>query len=150
MNLLFKLCIIALPFSSATSVRRAKSSKQGKSPRKPATYFSVLSAAQEPNGCESTALRNAVATFFEDQLCVAVSYSGLSGPELFSHIHGPAPIGEENAVLFTLSTGTIKNDCFTLDHALERQLKKGLLYFRVHSEQCPGGEIRGQIFANVI
>lgn len=151
---LFSLLLLALPFLALGNTRNlkdkgAKGGKGGKKGKKDKTYnfFSVLNAAQEPQGCESYASGNAIATFDGYELCIMLSYHDLSGLELFSHIHGPALVGEENGVIFTLSMSPIKNDCFTLDKTQAEYLKDGLLYFNIHSETCPTGEIRGQIFA---
>ena len=74
----------------------SKSSKRngGMMGSKTETYFSVISAAQGVPGCTSSALGNAIATVQDGNLCVKLSYDGLSGPELSSHIHGPGAIGE--------------------------------------------------------
>jgi hypothetical protein len=111
------------------------------------TYYSVLSAAQEVPGCTSSALGNAIATVEGDQFCIRLSYDGLSGPELFSHVHGPAAIGETGPVIFTLAMSTQKIECFTLTEDNMNAIENELYYFNVHSEMCPGGEIRGQILA---
>jgi hypothetical protein len=113
--------------------------------RGPDTYFSLLSAAQEVPGCTSSALGNAVATVDGDQFCIRLSYDGLSGPELFSHVHGPAAIGETGPVVFTMDMSTQKTQCFTLSEDNMNAIENELYYFNVHSEMCPGGEIRGQI-----
>ena len=121
-------------------------------------YFSVLSAAQErgPNGeigaevCDSDAMGNAVATFNPNNrnFCINLSYSGLSEMEVAAHIHGPAPVGENAPVLYTLSMDPIKNDCVKLTRREARQLSRGEFYFNIHTAQCPAGEIRGQILPN--
>lgn len=112
-------------------------------------YTSFLSPAIEIPFCTAAnpALGNALVTYddFTNQLCANLTYSGLTGPELFSHIHGPAPIGATADVLFTLSTGQIKTDCFQLTNVQEAYLESGLLYFNVHTQACQPGEIRGQI-----
>jgi hypothetical protein len=111
----------------------------------PDTYFALLSAAQEVPGCMSTALGNAVATVDGDQFCIRLSYDGLSGPELFSHVHGPAAIGETGPVVFTMDMTTQKTQCFTLSKDNMKAIENEEYYFNVHSDMCPGGEIRGQI-----
>ncbi|GKY90933.1 hypothetical protein MPSEU_000066100 [Mayamaea pseudoterrestris] len=115
-------------------------------------YFtSVMNGAQ--SGCyKSEALGNAVATLSGSRFCINLSYIGLSSPELYSHIHGPATVGISNTadVLYTLSTGAVKTpakgDCFQITESEKKDLMKGLWYFNVHTKQCPNGEIRGQIF----
>jgi hypothetical protein len=109
------------------------------------TYFSVINAAQEVPLCSSSALGNAVATVEDGRFCIALSYSGLSGPELFSHVHGMAAIGEAGPVIITLDTGTQKTQCFDITDEGVDDLDAKLWYFNIHSEMCPSGEIRGQI-----
>jgi hypothetical protein len=113
------------------------------------TYFALLSGAQEnPDPCMSAALGNALVTLDGFELCIKLSYSGLSGPEIYSHIHGPAPIGmNAGPAIFVLGTDTVKAECFTLDDDQVGYVEDGLLYFNVHSEMCPSGEIRGQIIS---
>lgn len=110
-------------------------------------YTSLLSPANEVPFCEAAnpALGNALLTYDGTSLCAHVTYDGLTGPELFSHIHGPAPIGQTGPVLFTLSTGQIKRDCFALTTEEQAHLEAGMLYFNVHTDACQPGEIRGQI-----
>jgi hypothetical protein len=110
-------------------------------------YFSLISAAQNVAPCMSQASGNAFATLngTSSELCIKLSYSGLSGTELYSHIHGPAKIGATGGLLFVLSLDTIKTDCFILDSEKIEYLEAGYLYFNIHSEMCPSGEIRGQI-----
>ncbi|GKY99039.1 hypothetical protein MPSEU_000859600 [Mayamaea pseudoterrestris] len=114
-------------------------------------YSALLNGAQ--SGCyESEALGNAVVSLRGSNLCVFLSYTGLSTPELYSHIHGPAKVGIASTadVLYTLSKGTVKTpakgNCFTITPSEKKDLNRGLWYFNVHTDQCPGGEIRGQIF----
>jgi hypothetical protein len=109
------------------------------------TYYSVISAAQEVPGCTSSALGNAIATVQDGNLCIKLSYDGLSGPELFSHIHGPAAIGETAPVIFTMALTTQKTQCFELTKDQMKELDDKLWYFNIHSDMCPGGEIRCQI-----
>jgi hypothetical protein len=106
-----------------------------------------MNAAQEVTPCMSQASGSAIATLdaMSSELCIKLSYAGLSGPELFSHIHGPGKIGVNGGVLFPLSPDPIKTDCYMLNADQMHHLKLGHLYFNVHSEMCPSGEIRGQI-----
>jgi hypothetical protein len=109
------------------------------------TYFALISAAQEVPECMSSAIGNAVATVQDDQFCIKLSYVGLSGPELSSHVHGPAAVGEAGPVIFTLLPSTQKTQCFDLNKEMKDDLDDELWYFNVHSAMCEGGEIRGQI-----
>ena len=106
----------------------------------------MINAAQENPFCDkATGIGNALLTLRDVELCLSLSYIGLSSDELFSHIHGPAEIGMNGDVIFPLSTGPDKSDCFELSKRQQRELKRGLWYFNIHSESCPPGEIRGQI-----
>ena len=107
--------------------------------------FSVLNAAQDVTPCDSTALGNAMATLENNRFCIFLSYSGLSSSESASNIRGPAELNAEADVLFTLSSGTSKNDCFDLSAEDISDLYDGLLYFNIETPACPEGEIRGQI-----
>lgn len=71
--------------------------------------------------------------------------SSLSGDQTGAHIHGPAEIGEEADVLYALPTGDVISGSFTYDQSDEADFLDGLTYLNVHSEDFPGGEIRGQL-----
>jgi hypothetical protein len=137
--------LATLLLSASVQAKRDKSARRGLKGGGPDTYFAVISAAQEVPGCMSSALGNAVATVEDDKFCIALSYDGLSGPELFSHIHGPAAIGETGPVIFTMALSTQKTQCFELTKDNKKNLEDELYYFNIHSDLCPGGEIRGQI-----
>lgn len=114
-------------------------------------YISVLNAAQENTACTSAALGNAVATYdpASSMLCIKLSYSGLSGTETVSHIHGPAAIGADSGVQVNIGTlissATQKTGCVTITAEQAVDLYNNMYYFNVHSSLCPAGEIRGQI-----
>lgn len=108
--------------------------------------FSHLNSAQSVTTCSvPSALGNALLTYENMNLCIHLTYSGLSGNEVVSHIHGPAMVGEDGDVLFTLTNNATKVECFTLDSTQENFLINQKLYFNVHTDACPSGEIRGQI-----
>jgi CHRD domain len=109
-----------------------------------------LNTAQENPTCIATAATgNAIATYDRstNSFCYSLSYVGLSVlPEKFSHIHGPAAIGANGSIIFTLPTASNKNGCVTMTEEQEGWLLDNLLYFNVHSTVlCPMGELRGQI-----
>jgi hypothetical protein len=137
--------LATLLLSASVQAKKDTSAHRGLKGGGPDTYFAVISAAQEVPGCMSSALGNAVATVEDDKFCIALSYDGLSGLELFSHIHGPAAIGETGPVVFTMALSTQKTECFELTKDNKKNLEDGLYYFNVHSDMCPDGEIRGQI-----
>jgi hypothetical protein len=75
-----------------------------------------------------------------------ITYSGLSGPALAAHIHGPAEPGANAGVAIPFAspaspiTGTA-----TLTDAQAADLAAGKYYVNVHTDANKGGEIRGQI-----
>ncbi|GAB0113944.1 CHRD domain-containing protein [Acidisoma sp. C75] len=82
-----------------------------------------------------------------------VTYSGLSGPVVAAHIHGPATPTMDQAPLASAPvvvpftpplTSPIQGSAkLTLDQV--SQLLGGLYYVNLHTAAFPGGEIRGQI-----
>jgi hypothetical protein len=77
-------------------------------------------------------------------------YSGLTGPAIMAHFHGPAEAGKNAPVVVPIFTtaaaakspfeGTAK-----LTDAQEKQLLGGEWYVNVHTEANKAGEIRGQL-----
>lgn len=111
-------------------------------------YIALLNAGQEVPSNSSTGFGVAFITFDKTtgMLCPSVTTSGLTGTETAAHIHGPAAVGVNAAVLFALPTGNPKAGCVgPLDKDQAKALKKSELYINVHSTLFPGGEIRGQI-----
>ncbi len=95
--------------SASVQAKNMKSSRRGGKGGGPDyTYFALISAAQEVPGCMSSALGNAIVTVQDDEFCIKLSYDGLSGPELYSHVHRPAAVGETGPGIFTLNTITQK------------------------------------------
>lgn len=113
-------------------------------------YFSVLNNAQNEhfNCAQNKASGSAVATLFKNStFCIRLSYTDLSTPELFSHIHGPAAVGTVAPVIVTLNVEPTKTGCYLLTATQIQWLNDGMLYFNIHSNStnCAAGEIRGQI-----
>ena len=110
-------------------------------------YFALVSAAQEDTGCISSALGDVIATVRDNLFCIKFpSYVGLSGPELVSHVHGPAAVGETGPVIFTMDTSADKTQCFELTKDQIIDLDDELWYITIHSsEMYHNGAIRGQI-----
>jgi cysteine-rich repeat protein len=68
------------------------------------------------------------------------------GSETAAHFHGPAPAGMTAGVKVTLAPGSPKVDDATIASAGDRtDIKNGLWYINIHSTNCSGGEIRGQV-----
>jgi hypothetical protein len=86
---------------------------------------------------------------------MSLSFSGLTSPANAAHIHGPAVRGQNAPILFPITvpaatSGSANDVSFTMSPAQVAQLKNGLFYFNVHTNNNPGGEIRGQIQFNPI
>jgi hypothetical protein len=109
-------------------------------------YFALISGAeQEVPSCMSSALGSVIATVRDDSFCIKLSYDVLGSPELFSHVHGPAAVGETGPVIFTMDTNTQQMQCFELTKEQIQDLDDELWYVNIHSEKCPDVAIRGQI-----
>jgi hypothetical protein len=81
------------------------------------------------------------------KLAWTVTYSGLSGPAIMAHFHGPADAGVNAKVLVPQPGGLespMKGEV-TLTDEQAQQLQAGKWYFNVHTDKNKGGEIRGQM-----
>ena len=76
-----------------------------------------------------------------------VEYSGLTGPAVMAHFHGPAPVGQAAGVAVPL-TGAMASPLTgsaTLTADQISQLEGGMWYVNIHTAEHKGGEIRGQV-----
>ena len=76
-----------------------------------------------------------------------VTYTGLSGPALAAHIHGPAEPGKNAPVVipFTGSRVSPIKGAKILTAAQMADLEAGKDYVNIHTAANKGGEIRGQL-----
>lgn len=114
-------------------------------------FVANLRSAQEVPVNASTGKGVATVTLnaAETQVTVNVTYSGLSSNANMGHIHGPAPVGVNAAILFPFTSvsgtsGTI-NQSFSVSPTQVAQLRSQLFYVNLHTVNFPGGEIRGQL-----
>jgi hypothetical protein len=116
------------------------------------TYTAALDGLQETPPNASPAIGGG--TFSLDAAKVlhySISFSGLTATETAAHIHGPAAAGVPAPVLFPLPLGSpIAGTIGPLTAAQEADLNAGLYYVNVHDSNFPGGEIRGQIYRDVV
>lgn len=107
-----------------------------------------LNAAAETPPNDSKAVGDVVATLdtATGKLNWNGSYSGLTGPELMSHFHGPGAPGA-SAPVAVQANGKASPfaGSATLTEAQAADLMAGKWYFNVHTEKNRGGEIRGQL-----
>lgn len=109
-------------------------------------FVAVLNGGQENPPVDTNAFGVAYFTLNGKTLCYSVSYSGLIGAETAAHIHGEAAAGTNTGVLFPFpETTSPKNGCADVDNATKKAIRKGSAYVNIHTDDNPGGEIRGQI-----
>ena len=74
------------------------------------------------------------------------TYSGLTGPELAAHFHGPAAVGANAGVLVPVDAkeSPFKGSAVLTDDQA-KAFADGMVYFNIHTAQNKGGEIRGQL-----
>jgi hypothetical protein len=82
----------------------------------------------------------------------SVTYSGLSGPAIAAHFHGPVSYlgltAEENAPIQVGTPGNLASPFHgvaKIDDTQAKDLKDGRWYFNVHSNKFVAGEIRGPV-----
>ncbi|HEX7316613.1 MAG TPA: CHRD domain-containing protein [Pyrinomonadaceae bacterium] len=76
---------------------------------------------------------------------VSLYLNNLSSPVTAVHIHGPANAGAEAPELITLPASDFADVQLTFTQEQLNYLFDGRLYIDVHTQNNPGGEIRGQI-----
>jgi hypothetical protein len=111
-------------------------------------YKADLSSANEvpPNDTGAKGTIEATYDSAAGTLSWSGSYSGLSGPEIAAHFHGPAAAGVNAPVLAPVDAkaspfeGSAK---ITADQA--KDFADGLVYFNIHTAKNKGGETRGQM-----
>jgi len=114
-------------------------------------YIEQLTGAQTvpPSGSPATGvvvLRQAINA---PAVSVSLSFSGLTSAETEAHIHGPAPAGNNAAVIVTLPNGQVVDFQTTLSSSQLLSLSSGFIYVDVHTTNFPNGEIRAQFPQNL-
>ncbi|MGZ8939829.1 MAG: CHRD domain-containing protein, partial [Limisphaerales bacterium] len=110
--------------------------------------------AERPNpGSNPNGLGTGTLVIEGNTLHIDLRYSGLTGPAIGAHIHGPASAAESTSVLINLQpfnggsfgvSGTMSG-AVTLTPAQKAAVLAGKTYVNVHTDANPGGEIRGQV-----
>jgi hypothetical protein len=111
-------------------------------------YKADLSSANEVPPNDTGAKGTIEATYDSEAgtLSWSGSYSGLSGPEIAAHFHGPAAAGVNAPVLVPVDAskspfeGSAK---ISADQA--KNFADGMVYFNIHTAKNKGGETRGQL-----
>ena len=82
-----------------------------------------------------------------NELTWTVTYSGLSGPAVAGHFHGPAAAGANAGVAVGFKgplDSPIKGSAM-LSAEQAKDLLAGKWYVNLHTKVSPGGEVRGQV-----
>jgi hypothetical protein len=110
-------------------------------------FFADLTGAQEvpPVSTPATGFSRVVLNDTEDMILVSLTFANLTTPQTAAHIHGPALPGVNAGILIGFPLGTFSDLPFTITPTQVNWLKTGQTYVNVHSQQYPGGEIRGQL-----
>ncbi|HEY6229846.1 MAG TPA: PQQ-dependent sugar dehydrogenase [Pyrinomonadaceae bacterium] len=110
------------------------------------TFYANLNGAQQVPPTNSTATGTATVVLSPDETSATVSlnFAGLSSTQTAAHIHSPAAVGQNAGVLFGLPEGQLSDVKINPTAAQVQDLKNGLWYINVHSNNFPNGEIRGQ------
>ncbi|RBP04553.1 CHRD domain-containing protein [Roseiarcus fermentans] len=113
------------------------------------TFKAVLSGPAETPPTDSKGTGTLTATYDTATRTLAwtVDYSGLTGPAIAAHFHGPAPAGKpapiEVAQKPPLASPMKGSAVLTAEQA--KDLTDGMLYFNIHTAEHKPGEIRGQV-----
>lgn len=121
------------------------------------TYLAILSGGYEvpPNVSTASGSAKVVLNAAQNQITVDTTWSGLAASATGGHIHGPAGVGTNAAVVFNLgisgtTSGSVTQLTFAVTSNQVVQLQSGLFYVNVHSATFPGGEIRGQLLPEAV
>lgn len=82
-----------------------------------------------------------------NELTWKVVYSGLSGPAVAAHFHGPAEPGQNAGVVVGFK-GSVESPIVgqaTITPEQANDLLSGKWYVNIHTKAYPGGEIRAQV-----
>ena len=81
-------------------------------------------------------------------LSYQITYSGLTGPAMAGHFHGPAAPGANGPPQVPVAhPNSPTSGTASLTDAQIADLEAGRWYFNLHTAANPGGEIRGQLQA---
>src|SRR5258708_22109128 len=114
--------------------------------KQPTLFTANLTGAQETPPNNSPGMGTATLLLSPDETTARVSlnFSGLTGTQTAAHIHGPGATGVLAPVLFPLPNGNLSDFLISPTSTDVQNLKNGLLYINVHSNNFSNGEIRGQ------
>jgi hypothetical protein len=99
-----------------------------------------------PNDSPGTGTAEATLDTDTKFLTYTVTYSGLTGPAMGAHFHGPSEPGKNAGIALPFKTvqSPIQGNA-TLTDAQAADLIAGKWYANIHTAANPGGELRGQM-----
>lgn len=111
-------------------------------------FAATLTGADEvpPNNSQGHGELTAELETSEKVLVYRATYSGLSGPAIAAHFHGPAAPGADAPPVVPVqdTRNPIRGTAILTDDQIA-DLEAGRWYFNIHTQAHPGGEIRGQV-----
>jgi hypothetical protein len=116
-------------------------------------YSAKLDGASEtpPNDTKGTGMVDAQFDTSSKTLSWTITYSGLTGPAIAAHFHGPAPVGKPapGMVPITGSLASPMKGAAKLTDPEAKALMDGMMYFNIHTAAHKPGEIRGQLMTGM-
>ncbi len=118
-------------------------------------FIANLDGTQEvpPNASSATGFGRVILNDSRDQVRISLDFSGLASNQTAAHIHSPGGFGVNAPVLINIGSSGLTSGTFNLTAPVSAtevaDLERGLWYFNVHSVDLPGGEIRGQVLADL-
>ncbi|WP_158821691.1 CHRD domain-containing protein [Granulicella sp. S156] len=114
------------------------------------TLKADLKASAEVPAKDSTGTGTLTATLDTDtnELKYHIEFSGLTGPVVAAHFHGPAAAGTNAKPQIPIKTSPLASPIdgkATITPEQAKDLVDGKWYFNLHTSANPGGEIRGQL-----
>jgi hypothetical protein len=99
-----------------------------------------------PNNSAATGKAEATLDTATRHLTYTVTFSGLSGPVVGAHFHGPGETGKNAGIALPFKTVQSPIDgTATLTENQVADLLAGKWYANLHTAANPGGELRGQM-----
>jgi hypothetical protein len=111
-------------------------------------FMAMLTGTDEvpPTDSPGTGTGNITWNSDTKTLSWSIEFSGLTGPAVAAHFHGPADPGANAGVAVPITDLESPSEgSATLTDAQAAELAAGKWYVNFHTEKFPDGEIRGQV-----
>lgn len=132
----------AMPFAAAMLLGLSPLVAQARTVNLSGSFVTEGSATTTPSGSVTGTLNTKTGA-----VTYTITYSGLSGPVVAAHFHGPAGPGQEAGILLPIPGpyqsgmhGTLKANAAT-----EKAMLAGMTYVNLHTAKYPMGEARAQV-----